>query len=163
MICGAAITVQSRYELRAPSTLGIIPANPTPECVYLDCRVLHKYGIASEHDCDVGPGPGTRMRSGTLLDTSTHSHRWPRFDPADRKSRHSWKLLVSSLTVRSNDFGGSVRPTVELHCGTWRFHSSQAKSAAWPALAEDETLLHPKRFRAPSPPLPTNIRLRNTG
>jgi hypothetical protein len=41
-------------------TIGIIAANPTPKCVYLDSRALHKYkyGIASEHECGVGPRLG---------------------------------------------------------------------------------------------------------
>ena len=39
-----------------PLTLGIIPANLTPECAYLDSMALHKYGIASEHDCGLGFG-----------------------------------------------------------------------------------------------------------
>jgi hypothetical protein len=47
--------------LRDPVTLAIIRANPTPACVYLDSKALHKYGIASEHDCGVGSGPGTRI------------------------------------------------------------------------------------------------------
>jgi len=64
---------QSGHALRGPLTLGIIPTNPSPECVYLDSWALHKYGIAREPDSGVGLGSALELRSGTLLDTGAGS------------------------------------------------------------------------------------------
>jgi hypothetical protein len=45
--------------MRGLLTIGIILSKPTPESIDLDSRGLHKYGIASEHDCSVRPKLGT--------------------------------------------------------------------------------------------------------
>src|SRR5258708_2190132 len=90
-----------RTSLRGPFTLGIITANPTPECVYRDTGALHKYGIASEHVCGVAAGLGGR-----------------------------WHPNVGSVGLRKFQNLGSVeRLATELNCRISQFPSWQATNA----------------------------------
>ena len=77
-ICGPAITAQSGHTLRGPLTLGIILATPTLQCVYLDGRALHEYGIAAERDFGVEPGLGTGIVIWNPFDMGAGSDPWPR-------------------------------------------------------------------------------------
>jgi hypothetical protein len=111
-------------------TLGIIPADPTPQRVYLDSTALHKYGIAVEQDCGVGLGFGTRVAVWSPA-------RYERRLRSPALVRSHWSEITVLLEVPGaalertlKRLSSGVEPAVKLHGETWKFHISQAKNAA---------------------------------